>query len=231
MRAGSVILLSFLVSVAVTLGFYAFVAPHLPVMAVDVPSLRGLTTAQARGLLDARGLRLVVEDERVCGDVAEGMACDQRPLPDSRLPRGGEVRVSLSAKASTVRVPRVSGMTADAAKAVLTGAHLRVGSTTNASSTTVPGGLAIGTDPAEGSTAPLDSAVVLTLATEMKPVPSLFGKHVSSAKQALEAAGFQLGAVKHGNDDDRDPGEIIGQTPKANEPAPVGSKIDVVVNE
>lgn len=231
MRAGGVILLSFLTSVAVTLGFYAFVAPHLPVAAVDVPSLRGVTLEQARALLDARGLLLVVDDERACGDIAPGMTCEQRPLPDSRLPRGAEVKVVVAARAITVRVPRVSGMTAEAAKAVLAGAHLRVSGTSNTPSSTVPGGLAVGTDPAADAMVPLDSAVVLTLATEMKPVPSLFGKHLSSAKQALEAAGFQLGAVKHGNDDDRDPGEIIAQTPKANEPAASGSKIDVVVNE
>jgi serine/threonine-protein kinase len=231
MRAGGVVAISFVVSVAVVLGSFYFVFPHLPMSAVDVPSLRGMVPAQARGLLDPRGLRLVLEDERPCADVAAGTICEQHPLADSRLPRGGEVRASVAQKTTMVRVPRVAGMTADAARTTLANAHIRVSSTSNAPSTTVQGGLAIGTEPAADVQVAGDSAVVLTLATEMKPVPSLYGKHLSTAKQLLEASGFQVGVVKHGNDDDRDPGEIISQTPKANEAAAAGAKVDVVVNE
>src|SRR6185312_12995317 len=69
---------------ATYLGMHFVVLPHLPVHAVDVPSLAGLTPDQARGLLEPRGLLLILDEERPDERAAPGTLIDQRPLAGSR---------------------------------------------------------------------------------------------------------------------------------------------------
>ena len=231
MRASLVIVLSLVTSIAAFSVLEVFVRPHLPVPEVAVPQLAGLSTAQARGLLEPRGLRLVLDAEVGCEKTAPGSVCDQKPLPDSRLLRGDEVHARIAGAGTTAKIPRTAGMTLDAARELLKQAHLRAGGNQpTANELTV--GLVIGTTPAVDTEVKLDSTVDLLVSTgpATKPVPSVIGKRTSSAKETLEKAGFVLGAIKHGNDEDRDPGQVISQTPKAGEPAAIGSKVDLVIN-
>src|SRR4051812_11870247 len=73
-----------------------FVAPRLPVNAVEVPPIAGLSPEQARGLLEPRGLLLVLDSEKVDERVAPGTLCEQTPLGGSRLRRGDLVHASLA---------------------------------------------------------------------------------------------------------------------------------------
>jgi len=57
-------IISALVSAGIFLGLHLLVAPHLPVHASEVPPLVALSPEQARGLLDPRGLLLVLDGER-----------------------------------------------------------------------------------------------------------------------------------------------------------------------
>ena len=98
---------------ATYLGMHFVVLPRLPVHAVDVPSLSGLTPEQARGLLEPRGLLLILDEERPDERAAPGTLIDQRPLAGSRLRRGEDVHAAV---AEAVRVPKVVGMTVDAAQ-------------------------------------------------------------------------------------------------------------------
>ncbi|MBI5479662.1 MAG: PASTA domain-containing protein, partial [Deltaproteobacteria bacterium] len=44
-------------------------------------------------------------------------------------------------------------------------------------------------------------------------------------------AGYEVGEVRKGRDEDIEHGQILRQTPAAGTPAPKGTKVDLVVND
>ncbi len=98
------VVLSAAVTAATYLAMHFLVEPHLPVHAVDVPSLTGLTPEQARGLLEPRGLLLILDEERPDEHVAPGTCIDQRPMAGSRLRRGEDVHAALALAGGSCRM-------------------------------------------------------------------------------------------------------------------------------
>jgi beta-lactam-binding protein with PASTA domain len=232
MRFASTVVVSFAVTALTYVAMQLWIGPRLPVPSTDAPSLSGMTVQQARTAMDARGLRLLLDEERPKDGVTPGTICEQRPLPGSMVRRGDEIHVVIAKSGDATRVPRTAGMTPQAAREIVEAAKLRVGDVSQVADAATPAGLVIGTAPPAEANVALGATVTLRVSTgaTLAAVPQLFGKRLSSAKELIEKSGFQLGAVKKGSNEDRDPGEIIAQTPKANEQAPAGSKIDVVVN-
>jgi serine/threonine-protein kinase len=226
-----------LVSVSATALTYVvmhfFVAPRLPVNAVEVPPIVGLSPEQARGLLEPRGLLLVLDAEKVDDRVAPGSLSEQSPLGGSRLRRGDLVHASLARAGGPHLVPKVVGLSLDVARQMIGDARLKVGRISDGPSDTVPRGLVAAVLPDANSEVKADSAVDLTLSTgpSTKEVPKVIGKRLSSAKQLLEQAGFAVGATKYGSNDDYDQGIVIGQNPVAGSQASPGVKIDLTIND
>jgi beta-lactam-binding protein with PASTA domain len=227
------IVLSITMTTATYMALHFVVKPRLPVHAVDVPSLQGLTPEQARGLLEPRGLLLILDEERPDEHLAAGTLMEQRPMAGSRMRRGEDVHAALVKAADLVKVPRLLGLTGDAARDALEQAKLKAGNTSEAPSATVAKGLVIGTTPAVGSDAKPEQAIDLQISSgpAAAAVPAVLGKSRSTAKTLLEKAGFAVGNVKYGSNDDYDSGVVIKQDPAANAQAPAGSKIDLTVND
>jgi eukaryotic-like serine/threonine-protein kinase len=212
---------------------HLFVAPRLPVPAVEVPPIVGLSSEQARGLLEPRGLLLALESEKVDERVPPGTLCEQSPLGGSRLKRGDLVRAWIARAGAAHAVPRVVGLTVDAARDLLSQSRLKVGKTVDAPSDKVPRGQIVSASPEPGSEVKADTAVDLTISTgpSTKEVPKVVGKRLSSAKKLLEEAGFAVGGTKYGSHDDYDSGVVIAQNPAAGSQASPGVKIDLTIND
>jgi serine/threonine-protein kinase len=230
--AGTIVV-SALVSVAMYLLMHFVVAQRLPVNAVEVPPLVGLSPEQARGLLEPRGLLLVIDGERPDRAVAPGTLSEQRPLGGSRLRHGDEVHAQLARAMGAAKVPAVLGMQPDPARAALADAHLKVSKTTEAPSDTVPRGTLIGTQPPAGTELKPDDAVELIVSggPSTAAVPKVVGKRLSSAKDVLTKAGFAVGSTRYGSNDDFDQGIVISQNPPAGSQASPGVKVDLVIND
>src|SRR5689334_17879220 len=138
---------------ATYLGMHFVVLPRLPVHAVDVPSLTGLTPDQARGLLEPRGLLLILDEERPDEKAAPGTLIEQRPLAGSRLRRGEDVHAAV---AKAVRVPKVVGLSVDAAREALDQLKMKPGAVTEVSSGTAPKGQILAQAPTPGNEARSD---------------------------------------------------------------------------
>jgi serine/threonine-protein kinase len=218
---------------ATYMAMHFVVKPRLPVHAVDVPSLTGLTPDQARGLLEPRGLLLILDEERADDRAPPGTLVDQRPLAGSRLRRGEDVHAAVAKAAAPSKVPKVAALTVDAARDLLEQAKLKVGAVTEAPSATLAKGQIIGSSPQAGAEVRADSAVDLQVSAgpSAQPVPSVLGKSRSTAKALLEKAGFAVGSLKYGSNDDYDSGVVIRQDPAANAPAAPGSKVDLTIND
>lgn len=216
------------------------VAPRLPIAAVEVPHLTGLTIDQARGLCDPRGLLLVVDGERApepgqidpARPLLPGTLFDQHPLGGSRLRRGEKVHTNLALPPPPPRVPALAGQTRDAAQARLRELGLSIGAVTEAPSDLAVG-LVIRTRPEGGAEArrgdPVD--LVISKGAEQVAVPNLRGKSVGSAEKLLIQAGLALGDQRRGVDDNAGDGVVLRQTPAAGTMAPKGQRVDLVVNE
>ena len=215
---------------ATYLGMHFVVLPRLPVHAVDVPSLSGLTPDQARGLLEPRGLLLILDEERPDERAAPGTLIDQRPLAGSRLRRGEDVHAAV---AKAVRMPKLTGLTVDAARDALDQIKLKPGAVTEVASATVPKGQVVAQNPAAGAEGRADATVDLQVSSgpAAQPVPSVIGKSKSGAKDLLEKAGFTVGTLHVGSNDDYDSGIVIRQQPPANTQAAPGTKIDLTIND
>jgi serine/threonine-protein kinase len=207
------------------------VAPHLPVHSVTIPKLSGLTPEQARALCDHDGLLLVLDAEKPDATVPAGTLTEQKPLSGSEVRRGSEVHAFLARPSEVTKVPAVNGMTVEAATALLGQARLKVGHSVEAPSDT-PKGLVAGTTPPAGSEVHIDSAIDLNVSSgAAATIPAITGKGISTAKQLLEKSGFALGKVRYSQNDDYDAGIILKQDPQPNAAAPIGTKVDIVINE
>jgi serine/threonine-protein kinase len=100
-------------------------------------------------------------------------------------------------------------------------------------SATVPKGQVMASTPAAGLDAKPESAVDVHTSSgpAAQVVPGVVGKSRSTAKALLEKAGFTVGTLKYGNNDDFDSGTVIKQDPPANAQAVPGSKIDLTIND
>ncbi len=67
--------------------------------------------------------------------------------------------------------------------------------------------------------------------TEKISVPDVVGKTQQEATEILEDEGFEVGAVSSRYDNDVEQGHVISQSPKANEEAEKGSKVNLVVSQ
>jgi len=215
---------------ATYLGMHFVVLPRLPVHAVDVPSLSGLTPDQARGLLEPRGLLLILDEERPDERATPGTLIDQRPLAGSRLRRGEDVHAAV---AKAVRMPKLVGLTADAARDALDGLKLKPGAVTDVSSATVPKGQVLAQNPVPGAEGRPDGTIDLQVSSgpAAAAVPSVIGKSKSTATDLLQKAGFAVGTLHVGSNDDYDTGIVIRQQPAANTQAAPGTKVDLTIND
>jgi len=232
MRTGSTVVLAAFVSAAMWLVMQYVVGPRLPVVASEVPPLVGLSPDQARGLLEPRGLLLALDGEKPDLTVAAGSIAEQNPLGGSRLKRGESVHAML-ARRQALQVPNLAGMTADQARAALDRVKLKTGKITEAPSDSVPRGQVASANPAIGADVNPDTIVDLVVSSgpPTTAVPSVVGKRLSSAKSALEQAGFAVGATRYGSNDDYEQGIVIKQNPPAGSQASPGVKIDLTIND
>jgi len=233
-RPGTVVLLSLFVSMltsaAVFFGLRAASGEGPP---VEVPSVAGMQVAQARELLDAKGLLLLLDAEREDPQVAAGSIITQVPLPGSRARHGAEVRATLSKGWSRVKVPETANLAVDKATRLLGASKLVVAGQDTESSATVEAGNVIGTTPGAGAELAQGAEVKLRVSSgpAAAEVPKVVGLNIKKAKEALEAAKFVVGKTQYSFDEDKWPYTVLKQTPEGGAKVAPGATVDLVVNQ
>ena len=94
---------------------------------VQVPALKGMTTADARSVTAGMGLTLDVDNRYYSGDVAAGHILSQSPAAGTVVRREWRVRVAESLGAQRVDVPDTVGANERVAELELRRAGLEVG--------------------------------------------------------------------------------------------------------
>lgn len=234
---GTVIVTSFLTAVIVFFGLRwaeqnGLLGKSQAGAVVDLPNIVGMTAADAREALKARGLLILLEAERDDLKIPAGSIAEQAPLPGSQLHRGATVKVVVSRGARQVAIPNVMGQTTEVAARLLAAAGLATGATRSAAAEAAPG-IVVASTPVAGALVAPGAPVELTVSAgpATKAVPKVTGVRVSKAKEAVAAAGFTVGKVRYDYDADRPANVVLRQEPAEGVAAAPGAPIDLVVNE
>ncbi|MEL7655370.1 MAG: PASTA domain-containing protein, partial [Bacillota bacterium] len=166
---------------------------------VAVPDLLGMTVEQATEELNKYNLKLEVEDQVSSSQYDEGEIVSQDPNAEMTVKEGYTIKVNISkgvVKEGTV--PNVVNRTAADAKFMLENYGYRQGDVKTENSD-LPKDVVIRQTPEAGTKADPGTAVDLVIslgsAVEQSPMPNVMGMDIDSAKQELEKAGLNIGAV------------------------------------
>ncbi|MFM0612092.1 Stk1 family PASTA domain-containing Ser/Thr kinase [Streptococcus suis] len=131
----------------------------------------------------------------------------------------------------TVTVPDVSGQTVEKATEMIEVAGLEVGNITEEATATVDEGLVIRTSPAAKTTRRQGSKIDIVVAmVAMVSIPDVTDKDSDTARQELEALGFQV-TIKEEYSEKVAQGLVIKTDPGANSSAEKGVKITLYVSK
>jgi beta-lactam-binding protein with PASTA domain len=206
---------------------------------VQVPSLKGMTVAEARSETAGLGLNLDVDNRYYSGDVAMGHILSQSPAPGTVVRREWQVRVAESLGPQKVDVPDTVGLEERVADLELRRAGLEVGATARLPYARAAEGTVLAQDPpahAQDIAQPSISLLVAAPDDEAPDgyvMPNLLGLPVLSAQSALARVGIKaatpvyvnapVGPIGSGNAPPMPPvkpGSVMAQAPAA------GTRVD-----
>jgi eukaryotic-like serine/threonine-protein kinase len=162
---------------------------------VSVPFVVGENVNTATANLRADGF--AVSTQQVSSNQSAGTVVSQSPHGGTSAPRGSTVTLSVAAGFSQVRVPSLVGLTRSQATDALNAQGLQLGNVSNVSSSTVPSGQVISSNPASGTLVPANSSVSLVISTgpAQVQVPNVTGFSQSGATAQLGSSGLNVGNV------------------------------------
>ena len=201
---------------------------------VQVPSLKGMTVADARSQAAGLGLNLNVDNRYYSGEIAAGHILTQSPAPGTVVRREWHVRVAESLGPQKVDVPNVVGNDQRLAAFQLRRAGLDVGTIARMPDDAAPEGAVLAQDPpahAQGIERP--SVNLLVAAPDDTPadgyvMPDFFAVPIVAAQAQLAKVGIKtaqptfvdvpIPPVGAGNAPPVAPvvpGAVVGQDPQA----------------
>jgi beta-lactam-binding protein with PASTA domain/predicted Ser/Thr protein kinase len=218
------VLVLLLLGAAVVAGMQLFNEEETP--QVTVPTLRGLTQAQAEQAIERAGLE-VGQVNRRTSDQPRGLVLDQAPDPLARVDESTDVDLVVSAGARMVTIPFVIGDPRDKARAELEDLDLVVRFEPQQSTEEADSVLA--TDPEAGVSVEAGSTVTVTYSTGPVEVPNVVGLTRERAQRVLTDAGLEV-AVEEDDETVAEPGTVLSQNPPAVTPVEAGSTVTIVVS-
>jgi beta-lactam-binding protein with PASTA domain len=206
---------------------------------VQVPSLKGMTVAEARSETAGLGLNLDVDNRYYSGDVAPGHILSQSPEPGTVVRREWQVRVAESLGPQKVDVPDTVGVQQRVANLELRRAGLEVASIARLPYSKAAEGTVLAQDPpahAQDIAQPSINLLVAAIDDEAPDgyvMPDMVGLPVVTAQAALLKVGIKsatpvyvsvpVGPIGSGNAlpvQPVKPGAVIAQAPAA------GARVD-----
>jgi serine/threonine-protein kinase len=193
-----------------------------------VPSLAGMTVSTARGDLTNAGLTVVTGKARYSDTVPAGQVISSDPAAGAQISHGGTVTIIPSLGPVLVAVPQVSGQPLAQADHNLKAAGLTPAPPTYQTSTSIPAGVVISTNPAAYQHWPKNKPVVLVVSSG-QPLPNFVGQQLSTAQAAASSGGYSINAITVSNSS-QPAGTVIRQSPAANTPITQGEVVQVWVS-
>jgi eukaryotic-like serine/threonine-protein kinase len=180
---------------------------------ISVPSVAGLTKAQAKNAIIKEKLDPVVRKKHDA-IVPAGHAIGTSPPDGTVVAANSKVILFVSSGPASTKVPDVRGQKVQDAEQTLQNDNFRVGTTTDPTSPQ-PAGTVISQSPAPGQSAKPGTVIHLVVSGGGVPVPSVVGQTVAAAEQALTAANltFTINTIQDPNG--IQPGTVVSENPRA----------------
>jgi serine/threonine-protein kinase len=217
--------------VAFTLAIAAIAVYAVVPKPTAVPDLRGDTLEEARSTLERDGL-LVGDINHQFHDVAlQGTVFGSDPDPGTAVKKGVKISLLVSKGPQLFDVPDVVGKPFEDAKAMMSAANFTLTLGTRKHDDKVEKDAVISYGPFREQ-AKRGTAFTATVSDgpELVAVPNVNGKGTTSARKAIEGAGFTF-ATSSDHSDSVPEGTVIRSEPGAGEMAPKGSEITAVVSK
>lgn len=229
-----------LILIAVALGA-AIITMHFAIHGaeVQVPSLKGMTVADARSQTSGLGLNLEVDNRYYSSDVAPGHILTQSPPPGTVVRREWRVRVAESLGPQKVEVPDTVGVDERMAALKLRRVGLLVGATAHLPYDGAVEGAVLAQDPpphAQGIAGPSINLLVAAPPDESPDgyvMPDFTGVPIVAAQSALARVGLKgpppvfvdvhipdIGGANTPPKPPVGPGSVVAQQP------PPGARVD-----
>ena len=193
---------------------------------IVVPNLIGRDEAEARRVLESRGLRVGTAG-RVESRVAAGRVLTQTPRAGSRVEPGTAIDLDI-AEPLQVATPNLVGHAEQAAIRRLAAADLAVGDVRREESRQ-PEGTVVAQTPAADVRTRIGSAVDLVVAApRTAQVPDLMGHVADDAERLLASADLRRGRVRQQESRQRT-GTVLAQSPAAHTRVAADTAVDYVV--
>lgn len=159
-----------------------------------VPNVIGENVDVARTRIKAQGFSVGAIEYVLTEDFDENIVIAQNPDGGATASPGTAVGLIVSSGPTSIKVPDLSGKSAETAILELTRAGFENIETQGEFSSEVLEGFVISTNPATGQTAPRDATIIILVSTGPEPVdvPDLVGMTQSQAEQTLNALGLLL---------------------------------------
>jgi eukaryotic-like serine/threonine-protein kinase len=237
----------------VSAGGYWLLSPTPPTAEqVAIPAVIGLSDADATARLAEVGLRVNRQLQAVGAAEQVGNVVRSDPTVGVVVAAGSEITITVGAPPNTttgtpeptqpnpeppeptppptVRLPDLTGRSADEAKQVLTGEGLQV--RLQEVESEGPAGVVVSSDPSPGKRVEVGSTVTLVIAKARAPapLPDVRNQSLSSATQMLRAAGFTKIATQTTKvPDPALEGVVVAQSPGPGSPTDPDTTIRLVV--
>ncbi len=199
-----------------------------------LPSFAGETEEEALAKIEALGLTAGTTNYEYSSSVDAGIVISQTPDAGSSITEGMTVTLTISRGAQLVSVPSVVGETEESARNKLTSYGLTIGSVSSSYSDSVAEGKVISQSISSGkqveSGTSVDLVISLGKKTEYVTVPSLTGKSLSYAQEALANLGLGCTYTEEYSDS-VEVGNVISQSPKSGKSVEQGSTVSIVISK
>lgn len=223
-----VVFVSAVTSVVTVMGVQRFdLVPRPVAKTLTVPSLKGLTEADARQNLKAIGLVCLVSERKLSSEGDPGTVIEQSPPPGQQVPENATVSVALARELP--KVPNLVGHTLVEAVALAGPFKVEPGAPIN--DPNVPADHIVSQDPAPDSPRAPDRPVVVhvSLGKGEIEVPKLLGRPLDQVKEEAKTKGFEL-KVLWTEEGETTNYVVLSQNPQAGTKIKPGATVTVSVN-
>jgi len=205
---------------------------------ITIPDVDNLELQKAEMIMDEKGLKIIVEDEKYHPTTKKGRVIYQKPTAGETAEKGSTVRIVLSkgpkeeiAEGKEIIVPSVIGFDLNQAKVYLAERGLSVGvvdkeeseETKNVVLRTIP-------EPGQKVTEGVPIKLIVSSGGGKVSVPNLRGKSEYRARSLLEESGLEMGRKSYTTSGEHAFDIIIRQSPEPGVTIEKGSKVDITVN-
>jgi beta-lactam-binding protein with PASTA domain len=196
---------------------------------VTVPKLEGLTKALAIARLHSLGLKADPSYAASTSVPAEHVVT-QSPGQGSQVKPHTTVGIVVSTGAGSTTIPKLVGLSKEAAVQQLNAVGLHPNVTYHHSET-VKSGFVISTSPPAGRGVKEGTSVTVTVsngAAQVK-VPRVVGESKESAEEILAEHSLSIGAISERSSETATPGTVLAQTPHAEQQVAKGTSVALVI--